>query len=87
MGASGINVDNDFEPLYIVPKDKTKIIADLKEKLKKADELYLATDEDREGESISWHLIEILKPKCPVRRHGVSRNYKNCYRSGIENNP
>ncbi len=64
----GINVDNDFEPLYIVPKDKAKIIADLKEKLKKADELYLATDEDREGESISWHLTEILKPKVPVKR-------------------
>jgi DNA topoisomerase I len=64
----GINVDQDFEPLYIIPKDKTKIIADLKEKLKSADELYLATDEDREGESISWHLTEILKPKCPVKR-------------------
>jgi DNA topoisomerase I len=64
----GINVDQDFEPLYIVPKDKTKVIADLKEKLKNADELYLATDEDREGESISWHLTEILKPKVPVKR-------------------
>lgn len=64
----GINVDQNFEPLYIIPKDKTKIIADLKEKLKHADELYLATDEDREGESISWHLTEILKPKIPVKR-------------------
>jgi DNA topoisomerase-1 len=65
---TGINCDNRFEPLYIVPKDKTKIISTLKEKLKNADELYLATDEDREGESISWHLIELLKPKCPVKR-------------------
>ncbi len=65
---TGINCDNKFEPLYIVPKDKTKIISTLKEKLKNADELYLATDEDREGESISWHLIELLKPKCPVKR-------------------
>ena len=64
----GINVDHDFEPLYIVPKDKSKIISELKAKLKDADELYLATDEDREGESISWHLTEILKPKCPVKR-------------------
>ncbi len=64
----GINVDADFEPLYIVPKEKAKIIAELKTKLKDADGLYLATDEDREGESISWHLTEILKPKCPVKR-------------------
>lgn len=64
----GINVDADFEPLYIVPKEKAKIIAELKAKLKDADGLYLATDEDREGESISWHLTEILKPKCPVKR-------------------
>ncbi len=65
---TGINCDNNFEPLYIVPKDKTKIISSLKERLKDADELYLATDEDREGESISWHLMELLKPKCPVKR-------------------
>lgn len=64
----GINCENNFEPLYIVPKDKTKIISTLKEKLKNADELYLATDEDREGESISWHLLELLKPKCTVKR-------------------
>ncbi len=64
----GINCDNKFEPLYIVPKDKTKIISSLKEKLKDVDELYLATDEDREGESISWHLMELLKPKCKVKR-------------------
>jgi DNA topoisomerase-1 len=65
---TGINCENNFEPLYIVPKDKTKIISSLKERLKDADELYLATDEDREGESISWHLLELLKPKCPVKR-------------------
>lgn len=64
----GINCENKFEPLYIVPKDKTKIISTLKEKLKDVDELYLATDEDREGESISWHLLELLKPKCKVKR-------------------
>jgi DNA topoisomerase-1 len=64
----GVNVEEDFDPLYIIPKDKTKRVKDLKELIKKVDELYLATDEDREGESISWHLLEILKPKIPVKR-------------------
>lgn len=64
----GVNVEEDFEPLYVVPKDKKKIITDLKQKLKTVDGLYLATDEDREGESISWHLLELLKPKVPVKR-------------------
>ena len=64
----GVNVENDFEPLYVVPKDKKKIITDLKAKMKDCDTLYLATDEDREGESISWHLLELLKPKMPVKR-------------------
>jgi DNA topoisomerase-1 len=64
----GVNVDENFEPLYVVPKDKKKIIADLKSKMKDVDMIYLATDEDREGESISWHLLELLKPKVPVKR-------------------
>jgi DNA topoisomerase-1 len=64
----GVNVDENFEPLYIVPKDKKKTIADLKTKMKGVDCIYLATDEDREGESISWHLLELLKPKVPVKR-------------------
>jgi DNA topoisomerase-1 len=64
----GVNVDQDFEPLYVVPKGKSKVISDLKKKLADADILYLATDEDREGESISWHLLEVLKPKVPVKR-------------------
>jgi DNA topoisomerase-1 len=64
----GVNVDEDFEPLYVVPKDKKKIISDLKSKMKDCDTIYLATDEDREGESISWHLLELLKPKVPVKR-------------------
>lgn len=64
----GVNVEEDFDPLYIVPKDKTKRVKDLKELMKNVDVLYLATDEDREGESISWHLLEILKPKIPVKR-------------------
>lgn len=64
----GVNVDQDFEPLYVVPKGKSKVITDLKKKLAQAEILYLATDEDREGESISWHLLEVLKPKIPVKR-------------------
>jgi len=64
----GVNVDDNFDPLYVVPKDKLKKVKELKDLLKNASELYLATDEDREGESISWHLLEILKPKIPVKR-------------------
>ncbi len=64
----GVNVDQNFEPLYVVPKGKSKVISDLKKKMGNADLLYLATDEDREGESISWHLLEVLKPKIPVKR-------------------
>lgn len=64
----GIDTDNDFKPLYVTPKGKGKVIRELKKKLKEADELLLATDEDREGESISWHLIDVLKPKVPCKR-------------------
>ncbi len=64
----GVNVDADFEPLYIVPQDKKKVVKALKDALKDADELVLATDEDREGESISWHLLQVLKPKVPIKR-------------------
>ncbi|ESA34482.1 dna topoisomerase i [Leptolyngbya sp. Heron Island J] len=64
----GVNVEEDFEPLYLVPKDKKKVVKALKDALKEADELVLATDEDREGESISWHLLQLLKPKVPTKR-------------------
>jgi DNA topoisomerase-1 len=64
----GVDVDNDFKPLYIVPKNKRAQITKLKRLLKDADELLLATDEDREGEAIAWHLLDELKPKVPVRR-------------------
>lgn len=64
----GVNVDHHFEPIYCVPKMKAKVVSLLKEKLSGADELILATDEDREGESISWHLVHVLKPKVPVKR-------------------
>ena len=64
----GVNVNENFAPIYVVPPGKTKHIKLLKDELKKADALYLATDEDREGEAISWHLLELLKPKVPVHR-------------------
>ena len=64
----GVNVDDNFQPLYVIPADKKSQIKDLKAQLKTVDELYIATDEDREGESIGWHLIEVLKPKVPVKR-------------------
>ena len=64
----GVNVDADFEPLYIVPDDKKKIVRELKSALKGVKEVILATDEDREGESISWHLLQILQPKVPIKR-------------------
>lgn len=65
----GVNVEKDFEPLYVVSTEKKKQVKKLQELLKKADELYLATDEDREGEAISWHLLEVLKPKnIPIKR-------------------
>jgi len=63
-----VNVDDNFKPVYIVPEDKKKQVSKLRQALKEADNLYLATDEDREGEAISWHLQELLKPKVPVHR-------------------
>lgn len=82
----GVNVEANFDPLYVIPKDKSKIVKALKDALKGADELVLATDEDREGESISWHLLQLLKPKVPTKRmvfHEITREairdaLKNC---------
>jgi DNA topoisomerase-1 len=64
----GVDVDNGFKPLYVVSASKKSVVANLKRLLKDADELYLATDEDREGESIAWHLFEVLSPTVPVKR-------------------
>ena len=66
--ALGVNVDDNFQPIYCIPPSKKEVVKNLKSKLSKAGELILATDEDREGESISWHLTQILKPKVPVKR-------------------
>jgi DNA topoisomerase-1 len=73
----GVDVEHDFEPLYVVDPDKKKTVAQLRKQLADADELLLATDEDREGEAIAWHLLEVLKPKVPTRRmvfHEITRD-------------
>ena len=67
-GTMGVAIQEDFEPYYIVDVEKKAKVSELKKKLKDADELLLATDEDREGEAIAWHLLDTLKPKVPVRR-------------------
>ena len=67
-GKFAVDVEDDFTPYYVVNPDKKKTVAQLKKALKEADELYLATDDDREGEAIAWHLQQVLKPKVPVRR-------------------
>jgi DNA topoisomerase-1 len=75
-GKFAVDVDNGFDPYYVVDPDKKKKVADLKRLLKDASELYLATDEDREGEAIAWHLLEALKPRVPVKRmvfHEITR--------------
>jgi DNA topoisomerase-1 len=76
-GRLGVDLDNDFAPIYVVPPEKKDQIRTLKASLKNADALWLATDEDREGESISWHLVEVLDPKVPVHRlvfHEITRS-------------
>ncbi|MEC9092403.1 MAG: type I DNA topoisomerase [Planctomycetota bacterium] len=81
----GVNVDDDFEPVYIVPPDKKKHVTKLKQLLKASNELYLATDEDREGEAISWHLQEVLKPKVPVKRLVFNEITKTAIQKALEN--
>ena len=76
FGKFAVDVDNGFEPYYVVDADKKKKVAELKRALKESDELYLATDEDREGEAIAWHLLQELNPKVPVKRmvfHEITR--------------
>lgn len=64
----GVDVEHDFEPLYVVPGSKKKVVSELRTLLRNADELVVATDEDREGESIGWHLVQVLNPKVPISR-------------------
>ncbi len=80
----GVNVENAFDPVYIVPSEKKKQVTKLKKLLKEADALYLATDEDREGEAISWHLQQVLKPKVPVRRLVFHEITKEAIRAALD---
>ena len=81
----GVDVDRDFEPLYIVPPESRKTVQTLKRLVKEASELYLATDEDREGEAIAWHLAQVLKPKVPIRRMVFHEITPAAIRSALEN--
>jgi DNA topoisomerase-1 len=81
----GIDVDNGFEPVYVVNPDKKQQVAKLKAALKEVDELLLATDEDREGEAIAWHLLEVLKPRVPVRRMVFHEITPAAIREAVEN--
>ncbi|HEY6113106.1 MAG TPA: type I DNA topoisomerase, partial [Gaiellaceae bacterium] len=84
-GKYSIDVDNDFDPYYVVNDRKTKTVAELKRALKTADEVLLATDEDREGEAIAWHLLEVLKPKVPVKRMVFHEITKDAIQAAAEN--
>ena len=81
----GVNVDADFEPLYIISPDKKSTVTELKGLLKDVDELYLATDGDREGEAIAWHLLETLKPRIPVKRMVFHEITEPAIRAAAEN--
>jgi DNA topoisomerase I len=81
----GVDVEHDFEPLYVVAPDKRSRVADLKRKLKDADELLLATDEDREGEAIAWHLLQVLQPKVPVQRMVFHEITPDAIRAAVAN--
>lgn len=80
----GVNVAHDFEPVYVIPREKSQHVRKLKGLLKDAKELYLATDEDREGEAISWHLCEVLKPKVPVHRLVFHEITEEAIRNSLE---
>src|SRR5215218_5583383 len=80
-----VDVDNHFKPTYVVHDTKKGVIRELRDALKDADELYLATDEDREGESISWHLLEVLKPRVPVKRMVFHEITPQAIRQAVQN--
>lgn len=84
-GKYSIDIENDFDPYYVVNDRKTKTVAELKRALKSADEVLLATDEDREGEAIAWHLLEVLKPKVPVKRMVFHEITKDAIKAAAEN--
>ena len=81
----GVDVEHDFQPIYVVNSDKKNQVKKLKELLAESDELFLATDEDREGEAIAWHLQEVLKPKVPVRRMVFHEITKDAIQAAVRN--
>ncbi|WJY74043.1 DNA topoisomerase 1 [Corynebacterium canis] len=81
----GVDTERGFAPLYVISPDKRKKVTDLKSKLQQVDELYLATDPDREGEAIAWHLLEVLKPKVPARRMVFNEITKPAILAAAEN--
>ena len=81
----GVDIDNDFTPTYVVSEDKTKVVKQLKKSAKGADKILLATDPDREGEAISWHILELLKPKVPVQRLVFNEITKTAILDSINN--
>ncbi|MDQ1641614.1 MAG: topoisomerase, partial [Actinomycetota bacterium] len=85
FGKFAVDVDNGFEPFYVVDADKKKKVAELRKLLKGADELLLATDEDREGEAIAWHLLQVLEPKVPVRRMVFHEITREAIQRAVEN--
>src|SRR6186997_615643 len=84
-GRMGVDVESDFTPYYVVPDDKKKQVAHLRTALKEASEVLLATDPDREGESISWHLAQVLKPKVPIRRIVFHEITEEAVREALDN--
>ncbi|MBF0940916.1 MAG: toprim domain-containing protein, partial [Schaalia georgiae] len=84
-GRFAVNVEDGFKPYYMVNPDKKKKVTELRRLLKEADELYLATDEDREGEAIAWHLLQVLKPKVPVRRMVFHEITKEAIQRALDN--
>ena len=81
----GVDIENDFAPLYVINPDKKAKVAELKELMKGAEELLLATDEDREGEAIAWHLVEVLEPKIPIKRMVFNEITKDAIQAAVEN--
>ena len=81
----GVDIENDFAPLYVINPDKKAKVAELKELMKGADEVLLATDEDREGEAIAWHLIEVLQPKIPIKRMVFNEITEDAIKAAVEN--
>lgn len=81
----GVNTEDDFKPIYVVPSDKKAVVSELRKALKDADELFIATDEDREGEAIGWHLLEVLKPKVPTHRMVFHEITKKAIEDALKN--